>query len=103
MRESEYQQGLVKRIKQRFPGAIVIKNDSGLIQGIPDLTVLFKRNWAMLEVKAAEDSPVQPNQEYYIELFDELSFAAFIYPENEEEVLDAIQQSFQPRRKARVS
>jgi hypothetical protein len=32
-----------------------------------------------------------------------MSFAAFIYPENEEDVLDALQQTFRPRRVSRVS
>lgn len=103
MSESTYQTRLIKELRKRLPGCIVLKNDSSYLQGIPDLTVLYKKKWAMLEVKAKASAAVQPNQEYYIELMNELSFAAFIYPENEEEVLDALQQSFEPRRAARVS
>jgi hypothetical protein len=52
----------------------------------------------MLEVKASADAPEQPNQEYYVNSLDAMSFAAFIYPENEEEVLDDLQSAFERRR-----
>jgi len=48
----------------------------------------------MLEVKASETSPEQPNQGYYVEKMNRMSFAAFIFPENEEEVLTALQAAF---------
>lgn len=103
MRESDYQAELIKILRRRFPGCLILKNDSGYMQGVPDLTILYGPYWAMLEVKVSEDAPTQPNQEFYIREMNELSFAAFIYPENEEDVLDALQQAFRPRRKARVS
>ena len=94
MRERDFQHKLIKEIKERFPGCIVIKNDSGYIQGIPDLTVLWGTHWATLECKASERSPRRPNQEYYVELMDDMSFSDFIFPENKEVVLDAMEQSF---------
>lgn len=97
MTESVYQAKLIKRLKQMFPGCMVLKNDEQYIQGILDLTILYHNVWAMLEVKAAQTSPFQPNQEYYLELFGEMSFAAVIYPENEAEVLDALQETFASR------
>ena len=78
-----------------FPGCIVMKNDSGYIQGIPDLTILWKDKWAMLECKRSASASRQPNQEYYIKMTGEMSFGRFIFPENEEEVLNDLQQSFQ--------
>jgi hypothetical protein len=57
----------------------------------------------MLEVKASRDSPQQPNQLFWVEQFNEMSFSAFIYPENEEVVLRALQRSFGPVRSTRVS
>ena len=96
--ESQFQASLIKKIKLLFPGSVVLKNDSGYIQGIPDLLILFEDCWAALEVKRDKDSKRQPNQEYYIDLFNRMSFAAFIYPENEEEVLHALQQAFRSRR-----
>ena len=103
MRERNYQVGLIKRLTKLFPDCLILKNDSGYRQGIPDLVILFRDRWAMLEVKAERDSDMQPNQEYYVELLDNMSFAAFIYPENEEEVLRDLQRAFQTRRHARVS
>ena len=103
MTENKYQAELIKRLHNIFPGCVVLKNDSSLVQGIPDLIILFNDKWAMLEVKASERSREQPNQDYFVDLLDSMSFAAFIYPENEDEVLYALQQTFRPRRVTRVS
>jgi hypothetical protein len=92
--ERVYQARLIRRIQALFPGCIVLKNDSEFMPGIPDLTILHGSRWAMLEVKADVTSPTQPNQEYYVIGMNNLSFAAFIYPQNEEDVLNALQQSF---------
>lgn len=94
--ENVYQRGLIKRIKARFPGCEVLKNDEQYIQGIPDLTVLSTTGrFGILETKRDENSPMRPNQEYYVARFNEMGFSAFINPNNEEEVLDALQQSFE--------
>jgi hypothetical protein len=103
MIESVYQGKLIKKLKRIFPGCMVLKNDEQYLQGILDLTVLYRDAWAMLEVKAGPDSPFQPNQEYYLEQLGQMSFAAVIFPENEEEVLDALQEAFSSRGAARVS
>ena len=94
MREPEYQARLIKKLHKRFPGAIIMKNDSGYIQGIPDLTIFFYNQWAMLEVKISEDAPERPNQRYHVENANDMSFAAFIFPENEEAVLNELQLAF---------
>lgn len=91
--ERDYQKELIKRIKQRFPGCFIMKNDSKYIQGIPDLIILIGRRWYMLEVKRHKDAIRQPNQEYYRQFFNNMSFSGIIYPENEEEVLDEIQKT----------
>lgn len=95
MLESVYQTDLIKRIKTRFPGSKVIKNDPNYMQGIPDLTVFIGNRWFLLEVKASEKSRERPNQRYYVEKWGQMTFCSFIYPENEEEVMNAIQQSLQ--------
>lgn len=102
MLESVYQAKLIKKLDKLFPGCFILKNDSEYLQGVPDLLVLFEDQWAMLEVKASADAPTRPNQPYYVDKLDRMSFAAFIYPENEEDVLYDLQQAFAPRRIARA-
>jgi hypothetical protein len=80
-----------------------MKSDPLYMQGLPDLIILWKNFWAVLEVKTSEMAGVQPNQDHYVERLGEMSFAAYIYPENEEEVLNALQQAFKPPRGTRVS
>lgn len=95
MLESEYQAKLIKRIERILPGCLVVKNDPNYMQGIPDLTIFYGPRWALLEVKASEKSRERPNQRYYVEKWGEVTFCSFIYPENEAEVLDALQRSLQ--------
>ncbi len=101
--ENQYQAKLIRRLKRMFPGCEILKNDSRYLQGILDLTIFWKDRWAMLEVKASEDAREQPNQGYYVEKMNRMSFAAFIFPENEEEVLSALQEAFASGRTACVS
>lgn len=96
--ESKFQSELIKEIKEIFPGCIVLKNDPNYIQGFPDLTVLYHDRWAVLEVKRDSKAREQPNQQYYIEKAHEMGFAAKVFPENKEEVLDELQRSFRPSR-----
>lgn len=95
MLESQFQTKLIKELKKLFPGCIVMKSDSGYLQGIPDLLILFNDKWAALECKQHAGAKKQPNQEYYVGKMDEMSFSRFICPENEEEVLHDLQRSFQ--------
>lgn len=92
--ESKFQSNLIKELKHMFPGCMVLKNDPNYIQGVPDLLVLYKTYWAALECKRSIDSHQQPNQQYYVDEMDSMSFAAFIYPENKEDVLDGLQSAF---------
>ena len=93
--ERDFQACLIKDLKQMFPGCIVMKNDSSYIQGIPDLLVLYKDKWASLEVKKAANANRQPNQEYYVNQMNEMSFSRFIFPENKESVLNDLYQTFE--------
>lgn len=96
--ERDYQASLIERLRDLFPGIEILKNDSGYQQGIPDLSLFYWGNWAWLEVKAFEGAEEQPNQRHFIEKAQMFSFAAFIYPENEQEVLDALEQAWRPER-----
>ena len=95
MKENRFQSELIKEIKVRFPGCMVFKNDPNYIQGIPDLTVLYGKHWALLECKKSAREKHQPNQDHYIEQGDKMSFARFIYPENRAEVLNDLQSAFE--------
>lgn len=95
MLENKFQANLIKELKAMFPGCIVMKNDSSYIQGIPDLLVLYNNKWASLEVKKSASASKRPNQQYYVDKMNEMSFSAFIFPENKEEVLNELHKSFE--------
>ena len=95
MLENKFQAKLIKEVKSIFEGCIVMKNDSGYIQGIPDLLVLHKDKWASLEVKKNGTAKRQPNQEYYVDRMNEMSFSRFVSPENKDEVLDELRLYFE--------
>ena len=94
MLESKFQSNLIKEIKASFPGCIVLKNDSSYLQGIPDLSVFYKDKWAMLEVKKSANASHQPNQDYYVNKMNEMSYSRFVYPENKDEVLSELKHKF---------
>ena len=93
MKEKEFQADLIKQLKDRIPDCIVLKNDANYKQGIPDLLILSNDRWAMLECKKSSDSSYRPNQEWYLNKLDQMSFARTISPENREEVIDELLRS----------
>lgn len=92
--ESDFKTELAREIKERLPGSFVFHLDPNELQGIPDLLVLYRNRWAALEGKKFLNATHRPNQDYYVGLMNEMSFSAFIYPENKEEILYAMEQSF---------
>lgn len=96
--ENAFQASVIKKLKAISPRDIILKNDASYIQGIPDLLILHGDTWAALECKRSMDAPRRPNQEYYVNKMREMSYASFIYPENEEEVLNELQRAFEARR-----
>lgn len=94
MAENNYQAYLIKKLESMFIGCQILKNDANYIQGIPDLTILYGPMWATLEVKDYKNANKQPNQEYYVNLHNIMSFSKFIFPENEEEVLNKLRIHF---------
>ena len=89
MNERDFQKKTMQKIRELLPGCITMKNDSSYIQGIPDFIILYNDKWACLEFKKSEHAIHRPNQDYYVNKMDDMSFAAFIYPENEEEIINA--------------
>ena len=90
--ESGFQDRLRDDLKDLFPGCMIFKMDQ--IQGIPDLLILYEDRWAMLECKKSAKASRRPNQEYYVDLLNEMSFSRFIFPENKDEVLDELYDYF---------
>lgn len=94
MRESKFQSDLKKDIEYLFPNCIILKNDPNYLQGFPDLLILNGSRWAVLDTKRSSRERHQPNQDYYIDLANEMgSYGSFVYPENKERVLHELQQA----------
>ena len=90
MLENKFKTKLVNEIKEMLPGCMVLHLDPNEIQGIPDLLILYKNKWAVIEGKRSANASHRPNQDYYVNLMNDMSFAAFIYPENKDEVLEEL-------------
>jgi VRR-NUC domain len=90
-RESVFQKLVLDRIKRMFPDCIILKNDPNYLQGIPDFVIFHGRHYAMLEFKSEHNASVQPNQRYYIAMFNDWAYASFVDPDNVEQVLDDLQ------------
>lgn len=73
---------------------MVLKNDPTYLQGVPDLTVFCGNKWAALEVKKSKNASHRPNQNYYVDKMNRMSYATFVYPENEKEVLAELHKKF---------
>lgn len=95
MLENKFKTNLIKEIEKRFPGSYVFHLDPTERQGVPDLLILYKNKWAALEGKKNKNASHRPNQDYYVKTMNEMSYASFIYPENKEDVLNEIQQTFE--------
>ena len=94
MLENRFKTKLVAELKELFPGCIITHLDPNEIQGIPDLLILYRNRWAALEGKKSASASHRPNQAYYVNLMNDMSFAAFIYPENKDEVLSDLYSYF---------
>jgi hypothetical protein len=101
-KERNFQAAVIRSLREIFPGAIVLKNDASYLQGVPDVLVLHDDRWGALECKVDQGASFQPNQEYYVEKMNDMSFAAVIHPGNKDKVFDALQRTFGTRRTARV-
>lgn len=100
MLESKFKTNLIKELEDMFPGCLIIHLNEN--QGLPDLLILHGPRWATLEGKRHKNAPHRPNQDYYVELMNRMSYSAFIYPENKQEVLYELQQAFRTRRSPRI-
>lgn len=97
MLENRFKTKLINELEDLFPGCIVIHMDPNEYQGIPDLLILYKDTWAALEGKKSANASARPNQPYYVELMNDMSYSSFIYPENKDQVLDELYLHFNGR------
>ena len=102
-RESKFQKELIDELEEKYPGCVILKNDPLYKQGFPDITILYDEHWAVLECKRSENEPHRPNQDFYVDKLNKMSYSAFIFPENKEQVLYELEQTLKPRRKPRIS
>lgn len=89
-----FQSVVKKRLDKEFPNCCVHKMDPNDIQGIPDLLILCPMTWATLETKSHTRAKKQPNQPFYVNLHNQMSFSRFIFPENETEVFEGLHKHF---------
>ena len=89
-----FKEKLVKKLKSLYPGCIIISMDPQEHPGIPDLLILYNNKWVALETKRSKTAAHRPNQDWYVAKMKDMSYAAFIFPENEEAVLNEIRQTF---------
>jgi hypothetical protein len=79
--ESAFQARVIRKLKRMFPGCEILKNDSGYRQGILDITILWCDFLGDAGIQGPEKAKHQPNQDYFVKKFNEMGFAAFIWPE----------------------
>ena len=99
MLESQYQSKLISKLKEMFPNAVILKTDPTYIQGFPDWTLLYEDKWAVLEMKKERGAHKQPNQEYYVDKLNRISFSRFVFPENRDEVFEDLDTFFKRKRR----
>jgi len=102
MLEGKFKTEFRHDLETLLPGCIILKNDPNYIQGIPDMLILYGKRWAALEFKKEGNSKRQPNQPWYVEVMNNMSYAAFVHPGNREEILNEVEQALRPRRTTRV-
>ena len=95
MLEASFKKQFLKKIEERLPYLdLDFIEPSTRKRSLPDIFVIGPICWAALEFKRSQDSNHQPNQDYHVERFNEKGYATFVYPENEGEVLDALERLF---------
>ena len=97
--ESKFQKEFIDEVKVRYPGCVALKNDSSYIQGFPDWTILYEDKWAVLEMKKERGARKQPNQEYYVNKLNAMSYSGFVFPENKDEVFEDLDRLFKQKRR----
>lgn len=99
MLESSYKDIFLDKVRALLPDTdykkcVIIKNDAGYLQGVPDYTVFYGSKWATLEIKRTKHAHKRPNQQYYVDIMRNMGYSSFVYPENEQQVLMELIEHF---------
>lgn len=94
MLESAYKRKLINIVKHDicYDNKVwVVRPNSTFNPGYPDLIFLIDRMWMALEVKRKASAHISPLQNFLVEDMNSVGFARFVFPGNEKEVLDELQ------------
>ena len=94
--ESRFQSRVLRDLREEYPRSLILKIDTSYHPGTPDRLILNEDRWATLEFKRSANAAKQPNQEYFVELMNRMSYSSFIFPENEREVLRELERALRP-------
>lgn len=93
--EGRFKSKFIKNLEETFPDCIVTKLEADFKAGIPDILIVRGKRWATLEAKASKADVTKPRQnkdaqDYYVGKMNKMSFSSYVYPENEQEVLNEL-------------
>lgn len=90
MLERNFQQKLIKELKNL--GFTVWKNQQNATTETarPDLLVLKGVFWGCLEVKKERLAKHRPLQDVKVLKYNQMSYAAFVYPENKDQIINQL-------------
>jgi len=91
--EAAFQSDLKKEIEGLLTDCVVLVKPGFTLLGFPDLLILYKNQWAALEVKRSEHEEYQPGQEWWIGELNAMSYSAMICPENRKEIIGEMVRS----------
>lgn len=90
--EKDFQAKFIARLRKLGCKCYKQQMNATTRAGTPDYIVLIGPVWVMLEFKAHKNSPKRPGQQKNIDWANEQSFGWFVYPENADEVYEAIKR-----------
>lgn len=93
--ESTFEKEFCKALRQTLGERYTYTFKLTAAKGIPDRLILYKDKYALLEFKQYKNAKKQPGQETWVGHFDNLAYAAIVYPENAEKVMQDILNYFE--------
>lgn len=90
--KSAFKRKLLELARQKRKDLVIIEVYDQ--RSMPDVIVLCGEKWAALEFKRSSQAAHRPNQDYFVDKLDQMSFATFVHPQNEEEVINELEFFF---------